>query len=275
MRADLHCHSHYSDGFYSPEEVLLRAKSSGVTLCSITDHDSMEGAEEKRACAKALGICYLDGWEVSAYLKGKVHVLGYGCQRKEAYRAFVEARKEGAVLRAQEMIERANRVLNLSLTIDHAQAFHQKENAPLHTMHVVRAFAKELGVYYGDLYEQLFAEGKEAHSTLCRPTPQEAVDVIHACGGKAFLAHPARILLDEHEKKVLLDHLVDGGLDGIECYHSAHTAVDTEYFLRYASSRRLLVSGGSDFHKDGTGRKVGFPAFYANGELLMALSVSR
>ena len=89
MRADLHLHSVYSDGHYSPEEVCIRAKNNGVGLISITDHDSMNGADEKLAAAKKYGLSYIQGWEISSYVGiGKIHITGYGCERNEAYHNF-------------------------------------------------------------------------------------------------------------------------------------------------------------------------------------------
>ena len=75
MRADLHTHSVYSDGYYAPEELCRRAKANGVELLSITDHDTMNGDKEKRAAAERYGLLYVSGWEISAYAgESKIHV---------------------------------------------------------------------------------------------------------------------------------------------------------------------------------------------------------
>lgn len=87
MRADLHTHSVYSDGYYAPEELCRRAKANGVELLSITDHDTMNGDKEKRAAAERYGLLYVSGWEISAYAgESKIHVTGYNCKRGAAYR---------------------------------------------------------------------------------------------------------------------------------------------------------------------------------------------
>ena len=51
MRADLHMHTVYSDGSYSPEELARRCKQAGLQLISMTDHDNMGGLKEKREAA--------------------------------------------------------------------------------------------------------------------------------------------------------------------------------------------------------------------------------
>ena len=109
MRADLHIHTYYSDGAYSPREIAARAARAGVDLISMTDHDSLEGLPAKRAAAREAGLAYVSGWEVSSYAgDAKVHVLGYGCAPCEAYENFLAARREGAIVRAKDMIEKAN-----------------------------------------------------------------------------------------------------------------------------------------------------------------------
>ena len=62
MRADLHIHTYYSDGKYSPHEIARRAAEAGLDLISMTDHDSLEGLPEKRAAAREAGLSFIAGW---------------------------------------------------------------------------------------------------------------------------------------------------------------------------------------------------------------------
>ena len=76
MTADLHIHSTFSDGHYEPIEVCRRAKKAGLSILSITDHDTLSGEEEKRAAAKKYNLLYVTGWEISAYEgDNKIHIL--------------------------------------------------------------------------------------------------------------------------------------------------------------------------------------------------------
>lgn len=274
MRADLHIHTLYSDGAYPPEEIARRAREAGMELISMTDHDSMEGIAEKRAAAEKYGLRFVSGWEVSSYEGDKVHVLGYRCSAGEEYYAFLEKRRTGALLRARDMIEKANAYLGLNVSMEEVEREHIKKSAPLHTMHVVGAFAKRLSKKPMQCYEALFEKGKPAYSDLWRPSPYEAIEVIHACGGLAVLAHPGRIRLEASAREALMNGLTGSGLDGIECFHTSHTEKETEYFKAYAARNGLLVTGGSDFHKDGGKRILGLPKFYASEELLSALGIS-
>ena len=273
MRADLHIHTYYSDGKYSPREIAARAAQAGLGLISMTDHDSLAGQPEKRAAAREAGLSYLPGWEVSAYEGGaKVHVLGYGCRSCSAYEDFREERRQGALRRAEEMIARANAHFSLSVTMEEVERLHLKKDAPLHTMHVVSAFSQRLHVPKGELYLSAFAEGKPCSSSVGRPTPFDALAVIHASGGIASLAHPGRIPLGEEARLALMDALTAQGLDGIECVHSDHTVTETEKFSAYAREKGLLVTGGSDFHAEGRNRVLGLPPFEPSGALLAAFS---
>ena len=271
MRADLHIHTYYSDGVFSPAQIAAMAREAGLSLISMTDHDSLAGLEEKTRAAADCGLSYVPGWEVSAYQGDlKVHILGYGCRICAPYEQFLRARREGALARAEDIIARANEYFGLDVTLADAERFHQKKDAPLHTMHIVAAFAERLDRDKGDLYAAAFEPGKPCHSLIGRPSPQDAIDVIHASGGIAVLAHPGRIKLSAERRFSLMDELVGRGLDGIECSHSDHTEEQTAQFAAYARLRGLLQTGGSDFHAEGRNRVIGQPPFSPSEELLAA-----
>lgn len=273
IRADLHIHTYYSDGKHSPAEIAKMAKENGVELLSITDHDTMEGLDEKRAAAEKEGLLFVPGWEISAYVGDlKVHTLGYGCERKGAYHVFYEACKNNSLRRAEDSLNKANAFLGCNVTMDDVLRECKREG-PMHVMHVTRAFAHKLNADVDEMFWKCFAWGKPGYSCIGRPTPEEAIDVIHACGGIAVLAHPGRIYLEGDARKKLIDGLVCYGVDGIECTYSQHTASETEYFLAYASGHGLLKTGGSDFHAKEARRTIGTPLFYPDDELLAALKL--
>ncbi len=273
MRADLHIHTYYSDGLCPPREIARLAKENGAALISMTDHDSMDGLAEKKAAAEEAGLLFVSGWEVSAYAGCKVHVLGYNCRKNATYDAFLQERKESALLRAADILKKANACLGIHATLEDALAEMTVKDAPLHTMHVVRAVGKKANIPFRDLYGELFDVGKPAYSEIGRPSPFDALEVIHKTGGIAVLAHPGRIGMEEGEKRKLMDALTDRGLDGIECVHSQHTLEETERFRRYADGRGLLKTGGSDFHAVNSPRRIGYPVFEPDEKLLVALGL--
>lgn len=269
MRADLHLHSVYSDGKNAPDVICKLAKSRGLSLLSITDHDTLMGLEAKRAAAKKYGLHYLSGWEISAYEgEEKIHILGYGCQINEAYERFTEKRKEASFARVEESVQKCNAV-GIPVTVEEVLSMRLQKDAPAHTMHIARALQKYVGGTDGEVYEKYLSRGKVANSNIGRPTPKEAIEVIHALGGMAVLAHPGRI--HSLDKKQLIISLKALGLDGIEAVYTTHTDRETAYFQTLAKEYGLLVTGGSDTHvEDGT-REVGSPTFYLTDEKLLAL----
>ncbi len=268
MFADLHLHSVYSDGWYTPEELCKRAVSRGLSLISITDHDTMAGLEVKRECAARHGLLYLSGWEISAYDKdNKIHILGYNCAQNVAYDDFTRRCAEGAFLRAEDSVRKLQGV-GISVTVEEVLAERSAPDLPVHTMHVARAIARKLKITETAAYAEFLGYGKIASSMLGRPTPQEAIDCIHACGGIASIAHPGRIFLSFEERERLIFDLADYGLDGIECTYTTHTKEDAEYFLALSRKLGLLATGGSDTHFEETSHQIGSPRFTPSAELL-------
>ncbi|MDE6273803.1 MAG: hypothetical protein K2L87_01990, partial [Clostridiales bacterium] len=195
---------------------------------------------------------------------------GYACKDGELYEQFLRERREGAILRADDMRRKANAHFGFHITMDDIEREHFKKDAPLHTMHVVRAFARRLSKKAGATYLEYFDKGKIAYSDLCRPLPENAIKIVHALGGVAVLAHPGRIRLSFEEREALMCRLIGCGLDGIECDYTTHTLEETEYFKEFARAHGLLQTGGSDFHAEGQANVLGSPAFDADERLLSA-----
>jgi len=273
-RADLHTHSVYSDGHYTPDEICKRAKFAGVEVLSITDHDTMNGLDEKRAAAQKYGLAYVDGWEISAYENDeKIHVLGYGCQRGSAYEAFMRERVEAALARAKERVKKLN-ALDIPVTVEEVLSMRLQEGAPVHTMHLARALQKYVSGTDGEIYEKYLSRGKVANSNIGRPSPKEAIEIIHALGGVAVLAHPGRIPLTKSQKEALIFSLISCGLDGIEALYTTHTERETEYFQSLAKAHNLIITGGSDTHvEDGT-HAIGTPHYEAMDKRLLSLIIA-
>lgn len=280
MLADLHTHSIYSDGLYSPDEICRKAKSRGLSLVSVTDHDTMAGEEVKRAAAERHGLLYISGWEISAYEGDqKIHILGYGCQQNEAYHAFMAKRKEGAFLRAQDSVQKLQK-LGVPVTMDEVKLQLSAPDLPIHTMHVARAAAGKLGVSDSEVYMQYLGYGKPANSRIGRPSPKEAIECIHALGGVSSIAHPRRMTMRFEEREKTLRALAKMGADCIEVYYTSHTEEETEYFLRLSKELGLLVTGGSDTHFEEGERdkihekhRIGSPVFTPSKELLERLKI--
>ena len=105
LNADLHCHSVVSDGTLTPEALAARARANGVELWALTDHDEIGGQHRAMAEAKAEGMKYLTGTEISVSFAGQtVHIVGLGFDADHAgLRQGLARTRGGRGERAQEM----------------------------------------------------------------------------------------------------------------------------------------------------------------------------
>lgn len=275
MKADLHVHTYYSDGTLSPKNVADMAKTNGVKIISVTDHDNMNGSEEvKNFCSEA-DVMAVDGLEISAYASAKIHILGYNVNKnKKEFENFYKKCIYGAEERILDILKKlAKHGVNLS--IYDVERERTCKNSPLHSSYVARAACRKgYGSNPANFYVKYLNVGKCAYSNLNRPTPREAVEVITSCGGLASLAHPGRIDLEESNKISLIKQLKDCGLSGIEACYSAHTYTETAYYKEIAEKFSLLITGGSDTHFADGNRKIGTPEFYPDEKLLSALNLT-
>lgn len=275
MRADLHIHTYYSDGGQSPADVIAAAKSRGVSLISVTDHDNCNARKEVKELAGKAGITAVDGEEFSSYDgRVKVHILGYGMDcTHPALVAFNKRLYDGAEERGFDILRN---LAKAGINISYGEVVRERrcKKSPLHSVHIAIAGARK-GYARSPyaFYDKYLSYGSVGFSLVRRPAPEETVKVIVESGGFASLAHPARISMDKDGVIGLLKRLTDCGLGGIEAVYSGHTAMDTQYYKELAERFGVLVTGGSDTHHSEGNRCVGVPEFYPDAKLLSALKL--
>ncbi|MBY0548257.1 MAG: PHP domain-containing protein [Candidatus Obscuribacterales bacterium] len=248
MSVDLHLHTHYSDGTWTPQGLVDRAVALGLTCIAITDHDTVDGIEESvKAAGDRIrivpGIEINTVWETGTGRRKDVHVLGY----------FIEP---GAAS-INELIarQRRARVTQMEETISRLQA-----NGIAITMEDVRAVAGEGSVGRPHLAKALMKIGAvktahKAYSLLMKQSspfyvprrsvgPQEAIKAIRDAGGFSSLAHPGK----DKELPELFPVLLEAGLDGIEVYYRSHSSRLVKRYEKLAGEHGLLMTGGSDCH---------------------------
>jgi predicted metal-dependent phosphoesterase TrpH len=243
MFADLHLHSNFSDGTYSPEEVVAHGARCGLAALALTDHDSVEGCARMTAACEAAGIEFIPGAELTAEQAGnELHLLGYFLDTQNA-KLLAEIAKFQTVRqnRIREMVARLNE-LNVSLSADavFALANCRSPGRP----HVARALvnAKQCSSV-DEAFERFLKKNRPAWVPKMKMSALDAIELIHQAGGLAVMAHPGLNRTDE-----VIPELVDAGLDGIECFHTKHTPTMAARYLALAAKFQLLVTGGSDCH---------------------------
>ena len=241
--ADLHLHTFYSDGTFSPEEVVARGVEAGLEVLALTDHDTLEGCGRMGAAAAAAGVEFVPGAELTADAAGKeVHVLGYwmdaGNERlRSELGRFQRARQE----RIEEMVGALRRAgVPLELEAVKAVANCSSPGRP----HVARALvAAGHASDYDDAFDKYLKKGRAGWVPKARMTVDDAVGLIHEAGGVAVLAHPGLYRDDG-----LVSRVVGMGMDGIECWHTRHSASDAARYESMAGRAGLVATGGSDCH---------------------------
>ncbi len=249
--ADLHLHTQFSDGTFTPEELAGHGASLGFAALALTDHDSVEGCARMAAACEAAGIEFIVGAELTAEHKDtEVHILGYFLDT-ENQMLLTEIARFQAVRqqRIHEMVARLNEV-NVPLKVESVFALANCKSPG--RPHVARALLKEKLIgNLDEAFEKYLKKGRPAWVPKTKVSALESVGLIHQAGGLAVMAHPGLNRTDE-----IIPALVDAGLDGIECFHTKHSTMMAERYLEIAEKYHLLVTGGSDCHGFSKGKPL-------------------
>jgi len=249
--ADLHLHTKYSDGTFTPEELVLHAQKGGLSCIALTDHDTVEGCAGTAAAAAAVKMEFIPGTELTAeHNDTELHVLGYFLDIHNK-KLLAEIAKFQAVRqnRIHEMVKRIN-ALGVPLAAESVFAIANCKSPG--RPHVARAMVKAgLINSLDEAFERFLKKGRPAWVPKTKVSALEAIDLIHQAGGLAVMAHPGLNRTDE-----IIPALVDAGLDGIECFHTKHSTVMSERYLSIAEEHDLLVTGGSDCHGFSKGKPL-------------------
>jgi hypothetical protein len=251
---DLHTHTTASDGRCTPAELVARASAAGVTVLSVTDHDTLAGCEAAASACRAHGVEFVAGIEITAVVDDvdvdvdvDVHVLGYFVDRQSSSLArFLAQQRRRRVDRVRRMIDRLatyGMVLDADAILQPAL---QDASTSVGRPWIARALVAAGHVATtNEAFERWLVRGRPAFVRRLAAPPPEVFDLIHAAGGLASLAHPVLVGHDEW-----LPGFAAVGLDALEAYHSDHDAAATRHYLTVASRLGLAVSGGSDYHAD-------------------------
>ena len=248
---DLHLHSTCSDGTSSPEEVVARAGKLGLSVISLTDHDSTGGVVEAQEAGSCRGVEVVPGVELSAQADGKdIHILGYFVdadhpQLVDCLRLYRDARTH----RAERMVQKLNK-LGIQVRIE--QVLAKAGAGAVCRPHVADVLVEEGHVFSAnEAFHKYLGYSRPAYESKYSLSPADALEIIHAADGLGCLAHPGLYRRDD-----LIPGLVDKGMDGIEVRHTKHNPTDVVRYTEVASHYGLLLSGGSDCHGDGRGAAV-------------------
>lgn len=248
FRADLHTHTHCSDGTDSPFELLKKAKKEGLQGLSITDHDTIDAyTPELFALAKELSIQLLSGIELSSEVGDtSVHILGYNIDLNcPSLRAFLAQMIERRNERNRKMLSKLEK-RGLPITEEELIAHTQKlcSSRTIGRPHIAQLMVQKGYVAtIQHAFEKYLQEGALCFVPGIRYSPAEVVEQIHLAKGKAVLAHP-----HFSKKGSFLRELLALPLDGIECYYGTLRQSQELPWLEIAKEKGWIATGGSDYH---------------------------
>lgn len=247
MAADLHCHTKLSDGSVGIEDLIVIAQKSGIDTIAITDHDCLAGTVRGQVIGKRYGVTIIPGVEISAFdeIAGKnVHIISYLADAPDRLERICKktsiARKRAAQIMMLKVAARFP--ISTEFIISHASG-----STNLYRQHIMHALmdAGYTDKIFGDLFTALF-DPTSASNVLAptkSPTVKEVIDEIHGAGGIAILAHPGKYNNEEE-----IEQYVELGLDGVEAWSPFNDDELTQRLIDYCNKKKLLLTGGSDFH---------------------------
>ena len=245
IRPDLHLHTSASDGVYTADQLARLVQRADVTLFSVTDHDTLAALPAAANAAYDRGLAFIPGVEISTEASEEVHILGYGVNPQDAVlnAAFERMAKE----RVQRIYAMADRLRELGMPLPMEEIARQA-GASMGRPLLARAMVERK--YVGSVpeaFEKYLGRGCPAYVPRVTLSAAQAISLLRERGAVPVLAHPGLLQWPAERFLPMLDAWQDAGLMGLEVYHPGNSD-NYPSWDRLARQRRLLVTGGSDFH---------------------------
>ena len=258
LNIDLHCHSNVSDGMLPPAEVAARAAANGVHALALTDHDDVGGLAEAGGVARALGMVFIPGVEISVTWQGKtVHIVGLRIDPAHPdLAAGLQTIRTGRTERARRMgddLRRSGIDGAYEGAYDYAANKQMVGRTHFARWLVDRGHAPDIRT----AFRRFLTPGHPGYVEHEWTSLENAVGWIRASGGMAVIAHPGRYPFDARDQHRLLDAFRALGGEGIEVITGSHHPSEYGKWADLARAFGLKASRGADFHAPGEGVDIG------------------
>lgn len=249
-RADLHVHTTFSDGSYTPAEVVSLARRSGLAAVAITDHDTLAGVEPARQAAIGSTLEVVPGVEITAAMDGfELHLLGYGVRLDdEPLNAALSRLEQHRIGRFWDMVERLR---GRGVSLDEKELRRQMPQGVLSRRHLAMLLVK--GRQAGSVreaFQRYLGDGGSIVVPKLRLPVSEAIRLVRGAGGITSWAHPSSYCTRE---RLLL--LRSCGLHAVEAGYPTFKNRWASQLRAWATELEMCVTAGSDCH--GAGREIG------------------
>ncbi len=241
FRADLHCHSTFSDGTDSPEALIRLAINAGLSGLSITDHDTIAAYQSALPFAEANNFLLLPGVEFSASHQGhSIHILGYAFSLKsEELHQLCERHRLRRLKRNRTILERLR---GLGIKIEESEL--GCEGHTVGRPHIANMMIEQGSVKtIKEAFDRYLGEGKRAYDPGEQISVTETIETLHAAGGKAVIAHPHLI-----KRRPTVRQILQMPFDGIEGYYARFSPAHEKEWVGIGTQKHWIITGGSDYH---------------------------
>lgn len=250
MKTDLHIHTYYSDGVFSPEKIVDTAIDVGLGVIALTDHDNVlsygVASEYLKKENKEDKLKIIQGVEINTLYKNyEIHILGYLMDTdNNDFQNLLKTQQHARVKQTKEIIHLLNKKEGIKIKFEDIKK-QVAEGGSIGRPHIAKAITNAGGTSnVMEAYAKYIHDDSPVYVPRKTVTPQDAVEIIYEAGGIPVIAHPHDLDIAETLIKELMTH----GLLGIEAYHRKHSPACVEYFSSMAEELGLIVTGGSDFH---------------------------
>ena len=250
MKSDLHIHTLYSDGVFSPEKIVDTAIDVGLQVIALTDHDNVLSYPVAKDYLKKTSredkLQIIQGIEVNTLYKNyEVHILGYFMDVNNSdFQNMLKVQQQARVKQTKEIISLLAKKEGIKIKFEDIKK-QVAEGGSIGRPHIAKAITNAGGTTSViEAYSKYIHDDSPVYVQRKTVSPQDAVEIIYDAGGVPVIAHPHDIDIAEE----LIKELMQYGLRGIEAYHRKHSPACVEYFSSMAEELGLIVTGGSDFH---------------------------
>ncbi len=245
---DLHIHTTFSDGSFTPEEIIDKSLELNLKYIAITDHDTIDGLERAINYSKDKAITLIPGIEISInYRKGIFHLLGLGIDYKNIdIINFCKKVMENRNQRNIELIKNLNSN-GYKITLDEIK--NNTESSVIGRPHIADTLIKKgYSKSYKEVFNNIIGVGSPSYVGMKNSDIEEAIDIIHKAKGLAIIAHPLSLNLSWENFEKFLIEKKSQGLDGVEVFHPSYSMIRCNRVNTIADKLDLIKTSGSDFH---------------------------
>ncbi|MBS6553957.1 MAG: PHP domain-containing protein [Clostridium sp.] len=252
MKVDLHIHTTYSDGVFSPEKIVDTAIDAGLDAIAITDHDNVLAYPialnyaKKIADSGGKALEILPGVEINTIYKDiEIHILGYFMNRDDSdFQAMLKSQQKARIEQTEQILHLLNKKEGIHVTFDKLKSL-VAEGGSIGRPHIAKAITMAGGTTsVMEAYSKYINNDSDVYVQRKTISPHEAIEIIYDAGGIPVFAHP----FDVEDAENLIKEFMHYGLRGVEAYHRKHSPAMVEYYSSIAEKNGLIITGGSDFH---------------------------